>query len=135
MHAESAREDLQNTLQPYSSQTRLGASGALGEVVSQAHSDTADKIIYRYIAENEQGDIVKQLTDNKPIQLMEVAPVPVAMQTVLEVVTTKKYQTTRYFEETVLKIHSMFLINALREVAGGGSDVKFWKSPVKIYEP
>ena len=91
------------------------------EAVNMSLSTPAPKILYRYIVKDEEGNIFSKEESNQPIQydnkIQITAP---AKEVLLEVVTTKTKDTefgiTTTEFETVLKIHSHHILNALREI-------------------
>ncbi len=104
--------------------------------------NTATKILYRYLVKEENGDIIEKKESADPIVVkVDDKATGLTDQTVLEVLTTQTVIKTldridhRYRPYTVLKIHSLHLINALREVIRYYPSLNFSSVPVTIPEP
>ncbi|RDW84884.1 hypothetical protein BP6252_02474 [Coleophoma cylindrospora] len=109
----------------------------------QAPPTFGGKILYRYIVRNGDGEVIEKIEDDKPIQMRRIELAPATKQTVLEVVTTKSPNPgygimegrAPTLTETCLKIHSPFLINAMRELIAYYPDLSLNKEPVEIRSP
>jgi hypothetical protein len=100
------------------------------------------KILYRYLVKDEDGEILEKKESTEPIDIrLDDKATGLTDQTVLEVITTKRIITK--FERrvhnsslnTVVKIHSVYLINALREVIRYYPNLNLSGVSVTIEEP
>lgn len=104
--------------------------------------NTATKILYRYLVKEENGDIIEKKESPNPIVVkVDDKATGLNDQTVLEVLTTQTVIATldridrRYAPITVLKIHSIHLINAVRQVIRYYPGLNLDGVPVTIPEP
>jgi hypothetical protein len=104
--------------------------------------NTAAKILYRYLVKDDSGDIIDKKESVDPIIVkVDDKATGLTEQTVLEVLTTQKVTTTldrverRDPPHTVLKIHSVHLINAIRQVIRYYPGLNLSGVPVTIAEP
>jgi hypothetical protein len=97
------------------------------------------KILYRYVVKDENGDILEKKESPVPINTgIDDKATGLTEQTVLEVITTQTVAVTigrRYMPLTVVKIHSLHLINALREVIRYYPSLNLSGAPVTIESP
>jgi hypothetical protein len=97
------------------------------------------KILYRYVIKDENGDILEKKESPFPINTgIDDKATGLTEQTVLEVITTQTVAVTigrRYIPLTVVKIHSLPLINALREVIRYYPGLNLSGTPVTIESP
>jgi hypothetical protein len=102
----------------------------------------AAKILYRYLVKDESGEILEKEESSEPIKVrLDDSAAGLTEQTVLEVITTKNVYTKLEHKSvsvslyTVLKIHSIHLINALRQVISYYPQLNLSGVPVTIKEP
>jgi hypothetical protein len=124
---------------------------SLKEPGTSIASKPSQPIIYRYIYTDIDGEIIKTLEDTKPIEFTSLEATSILTdKTVIEVITSKKSRTRKALgvdspesvlapskenTNTHIKIHSSYLINALREVLNKQWDVYLDSDIVKIDEP
>jgi len=103
------------------------------------------KILYRYLHKDSEGDIIDKRESPYPIEFQaDDSATGLSDQTVLEILTTRisKSQSDKSAggsgkldANTVMKIHSIYLINALREVIKYYPSLSLRAEPVTISEP
>jgi hypothetical protein len=96
-----------------------------GNIESQESSPSAP-ILYRYLHKTDEGDVIEKEESPNPIQFrLDESAEGLTAETVLEILTTRidrgKSDASadldiEYGTRTVMKIHSIHLVNALREV-------------------
>jgi hypothetical protein len=113
-----------------------------GHIQDTENLNTATKILYRYLVKDDSGDIIEKKESADPIIVkVDDKATGLTDQTVLEVLTTQTVMKTldridrRDPPYTVLKIHSLHLINALRQVIRYYPGLNFSGVPVTIPEP
>jgi hypothetical protein len=113
-----------------------------GHIQETENLNTTTKILYRYLVKDDSGDIIEKKESADPIIVkVDDKATGLTDQTVLEVLTTQTVMKTldridrRDPPYTVLKIHSLHLINALRQVIRYYPGLNFSGVPVTIPEP
>jgi hypothetical protein len=128
MHSRKSQDYPLDGIEPDDDKPPQSPSGMCADETSETTANTtstpAPKILYRYIVKDVEGTITHKDESSQPIQYDEpkiliTAP---AKQTILEVVTTRTSYPihgghfTGTSINTILKIHSSHLINALKEL-------------------
>jgi hypothetical protein len=106
-------------------------------------------VVYRYIYKDVDGEIIQQKEDIKPIKFTSDETKVLTDQTVLEVVTTKKSSRRKTLEDTTesagdpskentttsIKIHSSYIINALRDLVSTQWEISLDSEVLTMEEP
>ena len=102
----------------------------------------APKVLYRYIIKDVNGDILEKKESPIPFKTsLDDKATGLTDQTVLEVVTTQPVSATlgridrKYTPSTVVRIHSLHLVNALRQVIRYYPGLNLAGLPVMIKDP
>jgi hypothetical protein len=119
-------------------------SGVENNIEPQESSSSAP-ILYRYLHKTDEGDIINKQESPSPIQFRpDDSAEGLTAETVLEILTTRisRSKSDTILEEeieygikTVMRIHSIHLINALREVITYYPDINLQTDTVTISEP
>lgn len=122
-----------------------GATSGLEDNIESQESSPSALILFRYLHKTDEGDIITKQESPNPIQFKpDESAEGLTAETVLEILTTRisrgKSNQTEGLDidcgtSTVMRIHSIHLINALREVITYYPSLKLRVDTVTIPEP